>query len=291
MKYKVFQFTILIFLFQTALAQEENFLTFIKKANNALSNSDYTEALTNFNAAFQKELPDSSVVAWNAGLAGICAEESQNEDKAIEYFKLAMAYKTQDTDIYDRLLALAKKNNDISLEEMVLISLKNNFPEKASKYNSKLLYVYFNSQQYEKAIAVVNELLADEPQSNNIMYMKAVAMHKTGQTDLAMEDLAQILTTEPNNVKANSMLGIIYYQKAEKRFNKLTDNYNNLKDPDRVDYWHYTKEILTCNPDYKKAITYLTIAYEKEPNDVLRAAIYNSYIRLEQKDKAYKYKN
>jgi len=279
-----FLFTIL------AVHAQDDFNTFIKKANLALNESKYVEALTNFEDAFKQQLPDSSVVAWNAGLAGICAQELQNNDRATEYFLMAIQYKTTDLDIYNRLLILAENTKNDEALEKVLIAGKRNFPELTSKNNNKLLYHYYNSQQYDRTIEIAEEILNKNPNQENVKYFKSVALYKTDKIDMAIDELNSILLVNPANENANSMLGIIYYQKATDKFDGFIENYNKLKNPDRVDYSNYNKNILTCKPDYEKALPYLLKAYEKKKDNVVRVAIFNSYIRLEQKNKAENYR-
>jgi tetratricopeptide (TPR) repeat protein len=269
---------------------QEDFYTYIKKANLALNESKYVEALTNFEDAFKQQLPDSSVVAWNAGLAGICAQELQNNEKATEYFLMAIQYKTTDLDIYNRILIIAENTKNNEVKEKVLIAGKQNFPELASKNNSKLLYLYYNSQQYDKTIEIAEEILNEKPNQEKVKYLKSYALYKTDKTELAIDELNSILSDNPENEDANSMLGIIYYQMATDKYDGFTENYNKLKNPDRMDYFYYTKNTQNCKPDYEKALPYLIKAYDMKKDNMLRVAIFNSYIRMEQKSKAEKYR-
>ena len=273
-----------------AVHAQDDFYTYIKKANLALNDSKYVEAFANFEDAFKLQLPDSAVVAWNAGLAGICAQELQNNEKATEYFLMAIQHKTSDLDIYNRLLIIAENTKNNEAKEKVLITGKKNFPELASKYNNKLLYLYYNSQQYDKTIEIAEEILNKKPNKENTKYIKSVALYKTDKSDLAIDELNSILSVNPENENANSLLGIIYYQKATDKFDRFTDNYNKLKKPSRVDYSNYNKNIIKCKPDYEKALPYLLKAYEKKKDNAVRVAIFNSYIRLEQKNNAEKYR-
>lgn len=285
----IFTFILALFFSVQCFAQED-FSSLTKKANEAVVNKNYQEALSHFDAAFKLGDPDSTKIAWNAELAGISALQIDENEKAIGYFTRALKYGTTDMNIYNRLIQVAKDTKNTEAEEEALLLGQKCFPELAAKNNSKLLYLYYNSQQYEKAVNMADILIEAQPQKTKVHYLKAVSLYKLERYDEAISELEQIIDEEPENTEVNSLLGIIYYRQAKDKFDKFTDDYNNLQKPDRVDYAVYMRNIATCKPTYEKALPYLLKAYEAKPDNVVKVAIFNSYIQLEQKDKAEKYR-
>ncbi len=285
----IFTFILVLFFVVQCFAQED-FSLLTKKANEAVMNKNYKEALTYFDAAFKLGNSDSTKIVWNAELAGISAQEINENEKAIEYFARALNYGATDVNIYNLLIKLAKETKDTEAEEQALLLGQKCFPELEAKNNSKLLYLYYNTQQYEKAVDMADILIEEQPKKTKVHYLKAVSLYRLENYDGAISILEQIINKEPENIDAISMLGIIYYRQAKDKFDKFTDDYNNLQKPDREDYAVYMRNIATCKPTYEKALSYLLKAYEAKPDNVLRAAIFNSYIQLEQKEKAEKFR-
>ncbi len=269
---------------------QDDFDSSIKKANEAINNSDYKEALKNFEAAFAVGNADSTKITWYGSVAGICAQELGDHDKAIEMFLMALEYGATSKDIYDRLLELAKKNKKTDVEEKTLLFALKNLPGEKRKYESKLLYFYYNSQRFDQAIKQADVILENQPDQIRVMYMKSLALYGLENTESACDELNKILTLEPENAGANSMMGIIYYRLATNDYDNYVAQYKKLAKPTRGDYAVYLRNIETSYPMYRKALSYLLKAYELKPDNKVKAAIYNSYIRLEQKDTAMKYR-
>ena len=271
---------------------QDNFDDFIKKANDNMNNMHYQDAMAQFDKAFEikENASDSSNVAWNAVLAAICAQELKNENKTLDYYTVAINYKSTDQDAYDQLIKLAKKTKNKETEEFALRMGKQNLPGQEYRYTNKLLYFYYNKQDFEKTIETANELLTLRPNSSKTKILRAVAYYNTGKSTEAISELEAVLLQDPENMKAISQLGLIHYRVVNAEYDAIVAKYNKLAKPTRMDYADFNRNSKACAQKFNNAIPYLKKAYEAEKKNAVRVALFNAYIRLENKTEADKYR-
>ncbi|TKG97258.1 tetratricopeptide repeat protein [Puteibacter caeruleilacunae] len=273
----------------TNLFSQDTFKSKADEANKLLENQDYSGALAKFEEAFKIGTDDKRQLAWTASIAGICAQESGNVDKAIELYAVALKNNLADEDIINRQITLCKKKKNIAEEANTLMAAMKIMPGADYKYRKKLLYVYYNSGQFDKAIPTADTLLMAKPGDHKLMYMKASSLSKNKQVPEAIKLFEQILAEDAGYTSAYTQLGLVYYNKATSIYDNGRDHYNNLKKPTRMDYTNYRNAIKKSYTDYNKAIIYLEKSYAAKPSDFVKKALFTSYTRIENKEKAAKY--
>lgn len=268
---------------------QNSFKELYDKGNEALNKADYETAVTYLNKAIKVGTDDEAKMAWTAAIAGICAQELNRNDEAMKLFSIAIQKNTTDLDIYQRQFALTSKKHP-KLYEEALISGRKNLPAYNASYTSKLMYHYYNTKQFEKAVGAADELLVIKPGKTKALYMKAVSFVNLKKFNEAETIFKTILAGDANNSKTLTQYGLMLSNLAAAKYELAKNKYNKLAKPTRMDYAKYRKETKLTFPAYQKAIEILERAYNVKASAVLKKALYTSYTRTEQKDKAAKYK-
>lgn len=222
--------------------------------------------------------------------AGLCSEELGDPASALDYYREALLLDVPRLSIYDQMIGLAREQEDDPAYEFALLRKKEAFPDFEIAVVQSLAFHYFNTKQYGKLLECTRQLTGWFPDNTRFHYFDATAKQRLGDTQGAEKSFKTVLELEPDHAGANMGLGMILYNRATKLFEKAIEEYEAIKNPDRVDYYNYNKKIEVPQAIYRQAIPYLLKAYENPSYSGLRAALYNSYMRLEDMDNANKYK-
>ncbi|MBO6792802.1 MAG: tetratricopeptide repeat protein [Balneolaceae bacterium] len=90
----------------------------------------------------------------------------------------------------------------------------------------RLASYYFMLDDYDKALESVNTGLEIYPDSVFLVQKKADALFQTGQTDAALEVVAELIAREPNNPQYHLVVGTQIYQRVQ----ELSDEYQQNND-------------------------------------------------------------
>jgi tetratricopeptide (TPR) repeat protein len=161
------------------------------------------------------------------------------------------------------------------------------YPGEKSAYLKKLAYLYYNTKKYNEAINTIDEALTLLPDNTKLLYMKGNALGKLNDYDKAIEIYKKIQELEPGNTKVTGKIGVMYFKKTDAAYKKEVKRYEKLKNPDRVAYSKYRKNIENISTGFKDAIPYLVKALQTKPDDkLLLNCLMVSYSRLGMKEKA-----
>lgn len=273
-------------LHQTVEAQPDNTKLRMFYARNLVDAKQFDEAAKQFS-----ELTDDEKLQHEARYAlGLLTLQMNKPKEATEYFAqlladekrvvdaqyyLAQSYELQN-ELDKAIQAYAEvRNNQYSFEADLRVALilakqgrlsearlrlQNMSPDSLDKE----LRVYLTegeilntAKEYEEALDLYNEALAQLTDNNRLLYARALTAEKLGKIDLAVKDLESIVKREPENAQALNALGYTLVDK--------------------------TKQL-------ERGIGYIKKALKLEPND---AAIHDSlgwaYYRLGQYDESLKY--
>lgn len=278
MKYLI---AIIIVLSVSGVNAQERFQSLFDKGNDEVEANNYQKALELFEKAIAIGDDNPAQMAWAATIAGMCALNLNQEEKAIKYNNIAIDKGSTDITLYDQQLGLAKKLKKKEVEEKTLLAARK-IDGYFQKYTVKLLYFYFNNQRNEETIETAEEVLAFKKGHTNSLYFKGVALYNLGNQEEAIEIFKDILTNNPENAKVNGQLGIIYYNRASAIFDKANKHYKSLKEPTRMDYTAYRKEIRKSIPDYETSLPYLKTAVKNHPEKYMQDALKLADQRLNQ---------
>ncbi len=278
---KKIMFLTLFIGFLSGLNAQETFQSLYKQGNKEVDIQNYQKALEYLDKALQLGCDDKSKISWTATICGICALQLNNETKAMEYNKIAIINGSTDATLIDQQLDLAKKHKDNKTIKETLLAGRN-IEGYYGKYTIKLLYFYYNNKLYNETIVTANEVLEFKPEHTNSKYFKAIAFLKTGKEDEAIPLFKELLSKNPENAKANTQLGLLWYNKASAIFDNVNLHYKSLKKPTRLDYHNYRKAIRNSIPGYKKCIPLLEKAYELKQQKYIKEALTLAQSRLRQ---------
>jgi tetratricopeptide (TPR) repeat protein len=260
-------------------------------AEAAYMTGQHEKAIGQYEIILQMKGVDSVQRSLASGYAGLCNQELGKNREALAYYREAILLQVPRLDIYERMITLAKQEKDHSAYEFALIQKMEAFPDLEISAIQSLAYHYYNTKQYEKLLECTEQLTEWLPRNAKFHYFSAVAKQKTGDIEGARVAFKTTLEIDPGHAGANMGLGMILYNEATELFTEAIKEYESIKDPDRVDYYHYNKSIEKPQEIYRQAIPYLLKAYEDKFYSGLRGAIYNSYMRLEDMENANKYKS
>ncbi len=284
-------FTILIILiFAVIVAKSQDAESKINDIKIALIDGNYEAGLKACETLLKSGISDSTQLAMVYGYAGLSSEALKNKTDALAYYKKAVELQMPQLDVYDKLINLSKKEKNDSIYEFALLEKLKAFPEYNDEIKKSLAYQYLDTKQYGKLLMVTDELLKLSPNDANLVYFKGVALQNLNQAEEAKLLYTEVLKLNPEHSGANMSLGLIIYNDGSEIFLKRKQEYEAIAKPDRVNYWEYEKGIEKGKSLYRQALPYLLKAYESGLYPNLKPILFNTYVRLEQKDKAEKYR-
>lgn len=256
----------------------------------AMINGDYEAGLRECETLLELNISDSSQLALVYGYAGLSSEALKHKTKAINYYKKAVELQMPQLDVYDKLINLSKKEKNDSIYEFALLEKSRAFPEYNQDNTKSLAYHYITSQQYEKLLNTTNQLLIWYPDDFNYIYFKGVALQNLNQIEEAKVLYSEVLKSNPDHPGANMSLGLLIYNDGSEIFLFRKKQYEAIAKPNWTDYSVYEKGIDKGKTLYRQALPYLLKAYESGTYPDLKPILFNTYIRLDQKDKAEPYR-
>ncbi|MBW6534165.1 MAG: hypothetical protein K0B11_04110 [Mariniphaga sp.] len=255
-----------------------------------MMDGNYEEGLKSCKSIIESNAGDSAQLAFVYSYAGISSEALGNTEDAINYYRKAVELEVPQLDIYDKLISLSKKEKNDSVYEFALLEKLKAFPDFDDPLTKSLANHYANTSQYEKLLNTVNKLLEMYPDEIGYLFFKGVALQNLDQIEEAKVYYNKVLVADPNHSGANMGIGMMLYNDGTEIFAFRKEEYESKTNPDRVDYSIYTKGIEEGKAIYRKALPYLLKAYESGSYPGLKQVLFNTYIRLEQKEKAMPYR-
>src|SRR5690606_6020856 len=144
---------------------------------------------------------------------------------------------------------------------------QNTFPEQSPQIQQLQINLLMELEEYEAALTAVNDVLAQQPDDSQLLYIRASIFDKLNDITSMEQDLRKILDKEPDNAVALNALGYILadrtnrYQEAyaliEKALALKPDN------PAIMDSMGWAEYRLG---NLEKAVSWLRRAYERFPD-------------------------
>lgn len=151
------KYSLAIEYYHKALQIDENHLKSLKELSTLYENiNDNENAIIYYkkllNLTPKKDIPNT-VICLNQ--IGVCYNKLKNYNKSIEYFKKALHFKNDISEIYDNLSVCYFNTREYKLSEInSLISMRLNNCEKVNK---DLGFLYFCLKEYDKSIKYYND--------------------------------------------------------------------------------------------------------------------------------------
>jgi tetratricopeptide (TPR) repeat protein len=190
-------------------------------------------------------------------------------EKAIPYLEKAAELKYADKNVFLSLADAYSGLKNYEAAEQALIKGLEIFPEEEPTYRKKLAYHYFNSKNFDEAVATIDLALELYPGDDNLMYLKGSALERNKKYDEAVLVFESILAQDPNHKKSITKLGVLKFKLTDYLYAKETKRYESMKNPTRVDYHNSKKKLEAISQGFNEAIPYLEKARTFKPNDKL----------------------
>lgn len=231
----------------------------LKEISHSVNNQKYAKASEYFNTQeYQKALdlyaqiePDS---AEKSLAMAACYKSMGNIEKALEYYKQALTY--------------TPNNSDIAYYIGVLYAEKENWTS-AKIYLQKAIKLNANNTK-------AKELLASVVEQNNILLInKVIEKYNKTEYDEALKLISQVLTEDSNNAYAHYYRGLIY--DSQKKYNQAIDEYQKSykNNPTLIVANYLIAIIYDSQAQYKKALEY----YKKFVNENKEEDEYKTYAK------------
>jgi tetratricopeptide (TPR) repeat protein len=162
-----------------------------------------------------------------------CASGVKETDLANEYYNIGNSYYntkkyTDACRYYERALAfnpsftkakynLAMASIKIKKTDRAIVLLKDLLGEDSENIDilSTLVYLYYETGEYQKAFKLVNDILAIYPDNSYALYNGGILLWKLGKTDEAIDFFIRLKENNPDDYDVLYNLGGLYYQTGE----------------------------------------------------------------------------
>lgn len=269
---------------------QENFNSLNEKGNSSIEKQNYSEALAFFKKAIEMGTDNKNDLVYTSSIAGICAQKIDDSNQAIFFFGNAINNGCKEEDIYERYFNLIKPQKDLVKEEFAMQQARKNIPEASGKYTVMLLNFYFNHQYFDKVVQIANEPMSGSVNQSQVVTLKAISLAKLGKMNEAIESLENFIKSNPDSYDASKQLGLIYYDSAFEINTKAKNDYKSIKKPPWTDYNLFLQKEKKSMEQFKKALPNLEKGYQIKADEILKKALYNTYIKLGNNAKANLYK-
>lgn len=208
-------------------------------------------------------------------------------DKAIPFLTKSINNKYNNHQAYICLADAFEGMKNYAEAESTLINGKAIFPDYKSEFIKSLAYLYFNSQQYEKATSSLEIAIEEDDKNVSFRYLYASSFEKMKNYKSAVTEFENLLTIDPEHAKTVKKLGFIYFKQTDFLYKKEIKRYEAIKNPSRVDYHNSKKKLTEISQGYKKALPYLEKTHQKYPEDkTIMSCLSVAYRRLDMDIKA-----
>ena len=249
---------------QKFLAEHEPEISFIRKqlaeayllrANKALSDSRFYEALTEYKKVYRLSEGESDVIHNLA----VLSERLNFKEDAVQYYEELIEKKEAGPEYYLTVADLYTELNDPVKMQSTLQRGHRRFPQNRDIL-FKLLNTYTDQQDYQAIVTIINDAINLDPDNVNLNYLAGFAHEMTGNRSRAETYYKKTLELDPNSYEGNYALGLLY----------LNSYFRNTKKDEQM---FLAKEYLTkaneINSNDVKGLRALVVLY-KETGDMLQ---------------------
>ncbi|MDE6277573.1 MAG: hypothetical protein K2M06_05640 [Muribaculaceae bacterium] len=209
-------------------------------------------------------------ILYNAGLA---AWQMNEFDKAYDAFIKAMDKGYDKKQIYDYAMAVAQQGGH---EDKVFELAQKAFPiygKEDPMYVRLILNHYIVNKDADKAMEIVNEAIANEPENSQYRVFRGIIFESNGDIASAKKNYEEAVAADSRNAQALFYLGHTLYNEASALQDKAPANPS--------EYAAYFNS--TVKPVLDEAIKYLENSVDEEPADTRLDALrtlLNAYYAL-----------
>ncbi|MFW5759148.1 MAG: tetratricopeptide repeat protein [Bacteroidota bacterium] len=258
---------------------------FTNQAVEAFEEQKYEKALESFESILEineidvikQDNPDAvdTVIIFNAGLA---AYNSENYDKAIEYYDEAAEHGYNGAKTYSLMAnAYQLKGDTIGALESLQEGFEK-YPEDNNMLRS-MIQIYLDLEKSEEAMKYLDMAIRQDPENTTYYFAKGTLHETLEEEDQAITAYENAIERDPDYFDANYNLGALYYNKGVQQIQVANDIPTS-------DNERYEEELAKADRWFKKALPYMEKCLELKPEDnTTMESLKNLYYRLKMMDK------
>lgn len=261
-----------------------------QEADSAYDSGKFQQALKHYENLIQK---------WNANhqqennpyydKAGHAALGMNDMNLALEYFSQSIHYGKASSKTFQNLIRHYQAANNISREMMTIEDYIAAYPDDslAQSNQSRLFEIYAVTSQWEKAIRQWENI--DDKDDIPLLELYFDANKQLENTSICEQVANKLLIKDPDNLKALEWEAAKYYDRAEKRYAKELEAYEQNKT--RRQYAILLEGYEIAGKDYRKARDLYEKLYSLNPDRRYAIYLHNIYARFQDEEKASFYRN
>jgi tetratricopeptide (TPR) repeat protein len=183
----------------------------LKQSNSQVDRQDKYKARKLVDSLLVLHSNDEKLLLLNATLYSI----SGNTDLALKEANNVLKINPENFKAYELICSIYRKTNQKDKILPVYHKMRSLFPSKKDQLNNLIAAYYEENEQYNEALPLLNNLIADNPIDLNIRASRAGIYLKTKRFELAKKDLDYVITQKTLNYKCNQLM-YNYYNSINK---------------------------------------------------------------------------
>lgn len=241
-----------------------------------------------FMAPVAKDMPADSIYAMLEYNAALAALNSGDDELTLKALLRAKGNGYEQNNVYKfivgqyeaakdtaNLIAILNEGNELfsNLDVVATRPDGSTFTQKENYYSLRLINLYIASNDYNKAIDVLNAVVANDPENPELWNVKGQLLEAQGDVTGAIECFEKALNMQPNFALALGNMGRMYFNQAVEKNNELSEKITNTAE------FNAAKEAEVL-PLYRQALPYYEKAHQIDANEreymvALRSIYYN----------------
>ena len=214
----------------------------IQSAISDQNNQDFTAAADKLYTSYQLSKQDTVYLYYAANNL----VQAQKFDKAAEYLEMLTELGYDGSgEAYTAVNVESGERENIGSKEQMDLMVKTNqykepkiekIPSKKGEIAALIARIYISEEQYDKAIAAMDEAKATNPDDMGLLQAEANMYYQMGEKEKAREILEEVASKDPSDPET---------------FNNIALMYAEIEDTDKA--IEFYKKALEVNPEYNQA--------------------------------------
>lgn len=224
-----------ILLSVTSLVAQEDTESLRRQGNLHFRNSEWHQALQIYEKLLIKVKNDSQLYTD----AVIASFHLENNPNLLYYTELARTNRVSIDTLFDQVKEKSRQIGKSHIYEYFLIFVGKEYTALKPDVNRRLMIFYKFRNNNARLVAVVREMLIEDPENLWLKKTLAEALYASGSDEEAVELYKNILTGHPDDTDALLFLGIYYYVNGLNRLSDLESEYHRIELPTRMQFINY----------------------------------------------------
>ena len=241
-----------------------------------------------FMANVAKDMPADSIYSMLEYNAALAALNSGDKDLTMKALLRAKGNGYEQNNVYKfiagqyeeardttNLVAILNEGNELfgNLDVEATRPDGTTFMQKQNYYSLRLINIYIAANDYDKAIATLNAVVANDPENPELWNVKGQLLEAQKDVAGAIACFEKALELNPTFALALGNMGRMYFNQAVEKNNELSEKITNTAD------FNAAKEAEVL-PLYRQALPYYEKAHQLDANEreymvALRSIYYN----------------